>query len=603
MAEKQGENTNDGDHSDLDYEPEEEMATMAETGTPDPTHVLETMYQQTSTSGGNGDLKKQVTWQVPSKVTRRPSPRRRGVCGVEKQGMIDSVVPGEVELAMNDMVTRRYMSEVTIRGSGLKLINSWYTERAMTKKEERMRIVEATANIIRKDIRTTVYDTTEYPDLSNFTDEAEHLVPETLSALVNTIIVKDKKGKIDGVEKKCTAIAHSLISATKPRSFSSPVLLGLAVYLFRKIASRNIVQAVSHLGFCSTHSDVSQFEHSAVKSWNPDINEKSFSQFVFDNTDFNINTMTGKDTFHAMDGRIKKDEEDCEKFTHWLKEHSPLIITENLVSLSSGLVADDNFDCFKAKEIGIKSMETLTKEGSTYGDLKLKCSNMTKLIASTILQIPSKLKTTIFELASVLASLFDEKGLMRKTKKASLYETFNKVPERTADLSGHFEFVVDGGNLLHRVVWPKQATFRDIYSAYFNFIRKHYGHYVTVLFDGYADISSSTKSLERQKRLLKRTSAIITFSENTPIHDQQKTLLGNIANKDRLISQLVERLNSENINTFTALDDADLLIVKTAIDVSSRHDTVVVIGQDVDLLCLIIALTPQDRDILFENQP
>lgn len=147
-----------------------------------------------------------------------------------------------------------------------------------------------------------MYNTTEYPDLSNFTCEAEQLVPDTLSALLNTIIIKNKRGKQDGIERKCTAIAHSIISATRPRSFISPVLLGLAVYLFCKVATRNIVQAVSHLGFCSSHSEVSQFEHSAVKFWNPDITTSSFSQFVFDNADFNINTRTGKDTFHAMGG-------------------------------------------------------------------------------------------------------------------------------------------------------------------------------------------------------------------------------------------------------------------------------------------------------------
>jgi len=58
------------------------------------------------------------------------------------------------------------------------------------KKAERMRIVDAAATIIRKDIRTTIYNSSEYPDLMNFTD---HLISETSSALLYTIIVKNMK--------------------------------------------------------------------------------------------------------------------------------------------------------------------------------------------------------------------------------------------------------------------------------------------------------------------------------------------------------------------------------------------------------------------------
>lgn len=188
------------------------------------------------------------------------------------------------------------------RGSGLKLINSWYNERASSEQDERARIVQAAATIICEDIRTTAYNTTDYPDLTNFTEESKNLVPQTLALFLKTVIVKNKKGKTDGLQRKCTAIAHTIISATRPRSFMSPILLGLGVHLFRKVASRNIVQAVSNLGVCSSHKDISIFEESAVKYWKPEIDANAFSQFVFDYADFNINTMTGKGTFHAMGG-------------------------------------------------------------------------------------------------------------------------------------------------------------------------------------------------------------------------------------------------------------------------------------------------------------
>ncbi|KMQ90383.1 hypothetical protein RF55_9871 [Lasius niger] len=862
---------------------------------------------------------------------------------------------------------------VCFRGFGLKLINSWYTEKAKDKKAERMRIVETAGTIIREDIRTTAYDINDYPDLMNFTANAEDLIPKTLSALLNTIIMRNKKGKAEGIEKKCTAIAHAIISATRPRSFVSPILFGLAVYLFRKVASKSIVQAVCNMGFCSSYVEISQFEYSAAQSC-PDVDSSSSSQFVFDNADFNINTMTGKDTFYAMGGircvtphdavknrqfvkitstseyseigscrqiqlhtfqrpksgieeialknvyseaafekvakpssqdmlwiygkflevpsfsawqgfmetvtrtlpytkskiialsflnqppsnystvysvlihaveetkkmtqttcivtfdqplyikardivaaesakpgnlsnvivrlggfhllmsnlgsigyimgnsglselwttvyasasvshmlsghayarairahfltysalstiileemlvndsdkehlkqifanfaenpptfesienndvvnelklqfsehigklrergrtallwlhyheliavamhfiqaermgnwelhldymdslkekmtddefhkftkesfftirrsdkhwcgvwsdmtieqtlmrnmnsiggithgrrgfadnvlkkwifglsaayhvcesiekfcrieikssnqhvelrdtRVKKDEDDCKKFILWFKLHFPFITSKNLISLSSGLIADDNIDCYKAKEIGKKSLEECIKDGGTFGSLKLKRQNMAKSISSSInsvkiqdnviqvdtMHLLQRIICTVhsttdlqmcfeFELASVPLSLFDEKGLMRKTKKSSLYENFDSVPDFT-----ECEFIVDGGNLIQRVVWPQEGTFTDVYTAY-----------------------------------------------------------------------LVQRFKYEGIATITADDDADLLIIQTAIEKSHRHDSVVIVGQDIDLLVLLIALTPENKDIRF----
>lgn len=45
----------------------------------------------------------------------------------------------------------------------------------------------------------------------------------------------------------------------------------------------------------------------------------------------------------------------------------------------------------------------------------------------------------------------------------------------------------------------------------------------------------------------------------------------------------------------TAVDDADVLIVQTGILEPNQHESVVVVGQDVDLLTLITALTPEEK--------
>ena len=190
---------------------------------------------------------------------------------------------------------------VCFRGSELKLVNSWYTDREKTEKDERLRIVKAAATIIHQDIRTTPYNTTNYPDVTEIMKDADDAVPETLHTFLQ-LIQKNKKGDKEKVEKKCTAIAHAIIAATRPRSFMSSLLLGLSEYLFRKTGSKTIVNAVSSFGFCSNYNDISLFEASAAMSWKPDVGKDAFCQYVFDNADFNIQTLSGKGTFHSMGG-------------------------------------------------------------------------------------------------------------------------------------------------------------------------------------------------------------------------------------------------------------------------------------------------------------
>ncbi|GBL80664.1 hypothetical protein AVEN_197058-1, partial [Araneus ventricosus] len=44
------------------------------------------------------------------------------------------------------------------------------------------------------------------------------------------------------------------------------------------------------------------------------------------------------------------------------------------------------------------------------------------------------------------------------------HNIFDTVPERPAGNTDNVYFVLDGGSLIHRVVWPKQETFGDVYT-------------------------------------------------------------------------------------------------------------------------------------------
>ncbi|GBL70431.1 hypothetical protein AVEN_31291-1 [Araneus ventricosus] len=117
------------------------------------------------------------------------------------------------------------------------------------------------------------------------------------------------------------------------------------------------------------------------------------------------------------------------------------------------------------------------------------------------------------------------------------YNIFDTVPERPVGNTDNLYIVLDGGSLIHRVVWPKQETFGDVYTTYMSYIKMHYGDEVTVVFDGYTEISVNTKVIECQRRRMKRIKRDIIFNESTVLLDPQRQLLSNLANKEFFISQ------------------------------------------------------------------
>ncbi|GBM63837.1 hypothetical protein AVEN_193637-1 [Araneus ventricosus] len=111
------------------------------------------------------------------------------------------------------------------------------------------------------------------------------------------------------------------------------------------------------------------------------------------------------------------------------------------------------------------------------------------------------------------------------------------VPKRPVGNTDNLYFVLYGGSLIHRVVWPKQDTFGDVNTTYMSYIKRHYGAEVTVVFDGYTESSVNTKVFERQRRRMKRASREIIFNESTVLLDPQRQFLSNLANKECFNSQ------------------------------------------------------------------
>lgn len=152
--------------------------------------------------------------------------------------------------------------------------------------------------ILGDDIRTQVYNCSEYPTMEE-TNNGSSMIPDSLSLFLNGV-VRSKATQVN--QRRCTSIAHAIISACRPRSFISPILLAIAVYIHQRYASRELIDILSSLGFSDDYKETQKMVSSLIINSDPSYNLDKFSQFVFDNADFNVATLTGHNTFHAMGG-------------------------------------------------------------------------------------------------------------------------------------------------------------------------------------------------------------------------------------------------------------------------------------------------------------
>lgn len=101
-------------------------------------------------------------------------------------------------------------------------------------------------------------------------------------------------------DKKIAMLCHCIIATTRPNSFISPLLLGISSYLHIKHASKNLIDVLAHVGVCASYAETLRFQSSIVRNPQNYEFENSYIQTVFDNADFNTDTIDGKNTFHAM---------------------------------------------------------------------------------------------------------------------------------------------------------------------------------------------------------------------------------------------------------------------------------------------------------------
>lgn len=336
-----------------------------------------------------------------------------------------------------------------------------------------------------------------------------------------------------------------------------------------------------------------------------------------------VSLTTSEQHVDARDARVQRDNADLQKFIEWFQSHDPFPVTNFVMSISTGIVGDDSINCHRAFEIGNSSMLALV--GQTFDKIKfvrkkrvMSIQGFTSKVTIDGEDVPVNPETIFhriallkksdeqlkeffhYELAPYPLSLFDAFGL-RKTPKSVLYDLFTPLNE--VNLEGA-AFVIDGGFLLHRVVWKNGETFQLILTKYVDYLKRHYNRSATsVVFDGYPEDqpTKSIKSAERLRRSKRHTTPEVIFTELMVVTMTQEQFLSNDRNKARLISLLTERLEGEGFSVKQANEDADHLIVATALEVSQEHEKVVVVGEDTDLLIMLNALATPSANIYFSK--
>ncbi|KAK2579946.1 hypothetical protein KPH14_007626 [Odynerus spinipes] len=345
-------------------------------------------------------------------------------------------------------------------------------------------------------------------------------------------------------------------------------------------------------------------------------------------TDFcSVYLATTEQHVYSRATRIARDLADMEKLKSWFKDHNPFPDTDDIISLSSGLkgAKNDNINCHEALEIGLRCLTEMSKENEngtpkTFNDVKYKRKKKItslKALTSTIKfsdrnvtidpsllfqricvlkKSDEELKAYLnYELAPYPLSLFDDKG-MRKTPKAKLFDFFTPVqrPVKGSDI-----YVIDSGFFLHKVVWRQNDKFDGILTNYVNYLKNHYLNNCIVVFDGYPDKGEEkhTKSAERHRRGRFNCLPEVVCDINILSKSPQDKFLSNEKNKRNFINILSPKLRDEGFIVKQAVEDADSLIINTAISVSDSYESVYVIGEDVDSLVILSQIAQAKNNI------
>ena len=182
------------------------------------------------------------------------------------------------------------------------LLDHFYHEkRRESHEEEKLRIVNLAAQIIKQDIiklGCKIMDM--YPNVDELEiDSLLGHLPESLRSLLIKVIGKKE-------EYKVAAIGQSIMQSAKNTALMMPFSLYLGVHLHNRFGSRYLIDKLSQFGFCSGYKEVLRFEkNAAVTSETLDpgdliVSPEKSVEFVADNVDDDPANLDGLNTIHIM---------------------------------------------------------------------------------------------------------------------------------------------------------------------------------------------------------------------------------------------------------------------------------------------------------------
>lgn len=191
---------------------------------------------------------------------------------------------------------------ITLKTVAEKILTaSWFKKQEKTKEERDAEVVKEAGKIILESIQAKFFYKDSYPAPEFFFDNLDNEIPELLRFLLNEIISTSKKAtSLSTYKIKVNAIAQCIISAARPKCAFPCLQVGLSAYLMRKFGSKELVQVLNSLGFCSSYDESRLLEASMVDCPQAlEISGDIFAQMVADNADHIVNTLDGR-SIHIM---------------------------------------------------------------------------------------------------------------------------------------------------------------------------------------------------------------------------------------------------------------------------------------------------------------
>ena len=146
-------------------------------------------------------------------------------------------------------------------------------------------IIAAAAKIIKSDIREIPVDKSEYPSVDEMSVESLQIFP----------------GHLFPSKLKQISFGQCIAKASRPRSMIVPIPFGIGIDVDKSFGTRWFVDHLAKFGFSISSDEVKLFKQSAAGANDiPGDQATHFTQWVADNVDHNIRTLTGKGTFHGM---------------------------------------------------------------------------------------------------------------------------------------------------------------------------------------------------------------------------------------------------------------------------------------------------------------